>query len=214
MTHILLSGVVLGLTLAIAIGPAFFALLQTSIHRGFKRGMFLAFGIFFSDLTLVALCYFGVSQFITEPSNQTMFGIIGGAILIGYGIWTFRKKTKIEKVDDETDVSSIEANREPGLITYVVKGYLLNLANPFLLVFWMSVVGVVSANYGTRSPELFVFFAGTLFTVIATDLLKCFVANTLKRFIRPKVLSFINHLLGILLIGCGMYLILQVLMEL
>ena len=57
--HPFWEGMILGLTLAIMLGPAMFSLIQTSIHRGLYRGILLAGGIFLSDFTLVLLCYLG-----------------------------------------------------------------------------------------------------------------------------------------------------------
>jgi threonine/homoserine/homoserine lactone efflux protein len=65
--HPLFEGIILGLTVAITLGPALFALIQTSIKHGVKTGIFLALGIFLSDLTLVVGCFFGASQIITDP---------------------------------------------------------------------------------------------------------------------------------------------------
>jgi threonine/homoserine/homoserine lactone efflux protein len=70
MLHTILKGTLLGLTLAGLLGPAFFSLVQTSIHRGFKSGMFLAIGIFFSDSLLIFLSYIGISQIFNAPQNQ------------------------------------------------------------------------------------------------------------------------------------------------
>lgn len=50
-----LEGIILGITLAVLLGPALFALVQTSIHRGFRAGMRLAFGIFLAILPLCSL---------------------------------------------------------------------------------------------------------------------------------------------------------------
>ena len=82
MLHLLFEGFVLGLTLAILIGPAFFALVQTSIHRGFKSGFYLALGIFISDITLVFLSYLGASQLVSDPKNSIYVGGSGGLMLI------------------------------------------------------------------------------------------------------------------------------------
>jgi len=46
------TGIILGLTLAVLIGPVFFALLQTSIHKGFGAGVLVAIGISASDIFL------------------------------------------------------------------------------------------------------------------------------------------------------------------
>jgi arginine exporter protein ArgO len=65
-----LQGVLLGLTFAVLIGPAFFALIQTSIHRGFRFGFFLAIGIFLSDLVALLVCYFGATQILGSDPRQ------------------------------------------------------------------------------------------------------------------------------------------------
>ena len=49
MQQAIQTGITLGLTLAILLGPVFFALIQTSISKGFLKGLFLAIGISISD---------------------------------------------------------------------------------------------------------------------------------------------------------------------
>lgn len=213
MINALISGFILGLTIAVIIGPAFFSLLQTSIHRGFRIGMYMAIGIMLSDFTLIALSFLGISQLISGDKYSIIFGIIGGVILLVYGAYTFRKKivyneTSGMEVDDGKIYNKIKASKP---IVYIMKGYFLNLINPFLLIFWMGVMGFVVAEYNSDLEKLSVFFGTSLATVFATDLLKCFVANQLKRFLRPKILIFVNHALGILLIILGLYLIIKTL---
>ena len=212
MVHIIISGFILGLTLAVLIGPAFFSLIQTSINRGFRIGMFLAIGIFLSDLTLVSLSFLGATQLISGEKYRIPFGIIGGLILIGYGAYTFRKKvsTNIYSVgNNENEIlKNIDA---PKPVIYIIKGFFLNIINPFLLIFWVGIMSFVTAEYDNTTFDILIFFSVALATVLATDFLKCFVANQLKRFLRPKILIFLNHTLGILLIGFGFYLILKTL---
>src|SRR5210317_858169 len=87
-----LQGILLGLTFAVLLGPAFFSLIQTSIHRGFMRGMLLAIGIFLSDLVALVLCYFGATQILgSDPRENVYFSIIGGIIMIIFGTYTFSR---------------------------------------------------------------------------------------------------------------------------
>jgi threonine/homoserine/homoserine lactone efflux protein len=102
----------------------------------------------------------------------------------------------------------------PQPILYIIKGYFLNLINPFLLIFWIGVMSFVTAEYNdspNKNLDVIMFFSTALATVLATDFLKCFVANQIKRFLSRKILSFMNHALGILLIGTGVYLIIKTL---
>jgi threonine/homoserine/homoserine lactone efflux protein len=201
MLHTILKGTLLGLTLAGLLGPAFFSLVQTSIHRGFKSGMFLAIGIFFSDSLLIFLSYIGISQIFNAPQNQFWVGVLGGLMLIAFGIYTFRHRMKLA-VDGEITV------RKTGAFTFIIKGFFLNLANPSVWLFWVS---VVTLNLGTAESKdfhsFFIFFASALITVFLTDLLKCFISFRIKIYLNENLLKWINHIVGVLLIIFGIYLL-------
>jgi len=208
MTFVLtfFKGIVLGLTVCFLIGPSFFALLQTSIHRGFKSGLFLSIGIVISDFTLIALSYIGALQILDNQKNQFTIGIVGGIILIAFGIYTFTRKIFIAKEEEDDDIRL----KTPAPITYVLKGYFTNIANPFLLIFWIGAMGLVSSQYEIGTNEVIIFFIGTLVTIFATDIAKCFVANKLKQYLKPKILHWINYVLGIALMASGIILIIRV----
>jgi threonine/homoserine/homoserine lactone efflux protein len=203
------EGVLLGLTLAFffGFGPALFALIQTSIHRGLISGFFLAIGIFLSDIVLVALCFLGVIQIISDPTNHLIFGIVSSVILIIFGIVTFRKKVMIKSDEDEDD------DNKPGFMTYIMKGFFLNIANPFVWIFWMGVVVAISANYPGDPQSIILFLAGTLITVIATDMLKCFGSFKIKRYLTPTFIMWINRIAGIGLVLFGIYLLIRTFTE-
>jgi threonine/homoserine/homoserine lactone efflux protein len=207
MLHTLLQGIIVGFTIAILLGPAFFSLIQTSILRGFKSGLFLALGIFLSDFTLVLLCYLGVSQIIYDPSRQLIIGIVGGGILIVFGIVTFTRKVHIT---EEKDILQIKL---PNPFALIAKGYFLNFTNPFIWIFWIGIVGVVSSNYGREIDKFAAFFIGTLGVVFLTDILKCFIANKIKQKLNPYVLIWINRIVGVTLVLFGLLLMLRVIFE-
>jgi threonine/homoserine/homoserine lactone efflux protein len=204
MLHPLFEGMFLGLTVAIVIGPALFALMQTSIKYGIKTGIFLALGIFMSDLTIVVASYFGASQIITNPKNHIVFGCIGGGVLFLLGILTLiRHVPKTEQVEA---LSEIHVKR-PGPIPYFFKGYLLNIANPSLWVFWVTSVIAISSSYGGDRRKVAIFFAGTLLMVFGTDILKCFLANKIRAASNPGIKVWVNRVVGILFMIIGLFVI-------
>ena len=202
--HPFLQGAILGLTLSALLGPALFTLLQTSIHRGVKSGIFLATGIFMSDLSVVYLAFLGALQIISQKGNYILVGIIGGSILIGFGIYTFYRKIHIDENNNTIEV------RLPGPLTYILKGYFLNIMNPFVWFFWISVMVGVSSNYGGDKQGIILFFAGCLGSVFGSDVLKVFIADKLKQKLKAKILVRVNHAVGILLVICGIFLIVRV----
>jgi threonine/homoserine/homoserine lactone efflux protein len=195
-----LEGAILGMTLAILFGPAVVALVHTSIYRGFRSGSLLAVGIFFSDLTLVFLCFIGALQILSNDYNRLIFGIISGAILIGYGVFTFNKQvTPFSNGNGETE-------KKPGWLTFILKGFFLNIANPFVWFWWISVTVGVTSTYGDNTRSAVFFFAGTLSTILSTDLIKVYIAKKLKHFLNEKNIRRLNRIVGILLIAFGLIL--------
>jgi len=203
--HALFEGILLGFTLAFFLGPAFFALIQTSIHRGLVSGLWLAVGIFLSDTALLFLCIFGLSRIITDEQNALYFGLVGGIMLITFGIVTFTRKVHL----DEGDVLV----KKPGPVTYILKGFFLNFANPFTWFFWMGVVALVTSNFVSSPRHVYLFFIGALSSVITTDFIKCFISHKIKRHLNVMILSKLNHIVGVSLIVFGIVLIVRVILQ-
>jgi len=217
MIRTIFQGVILGLMIAISIGPAFFAIIQNGISRGFKSSFFMALGISLSDIALITLCYLGSATFFDELSNKLFVGIIGGVILIGYGLYSlFKKPDDHPKVKNRQEgflqkISSADA----GVLTYLLKGFFMNLLNPFLWVFWLTAMGWVSANApeGKLLNYAIAFFGGTIVTVFATDILKSLVGTRISNYLKPKNILWMNRIVGIALSIFGIFLIFKVITD-
>ncbi len=200
----LFEGAALGLSLAFifGFGPAFFALIQTALHRGFWQGVLLAFGIFLNDLTVVVLALLGSVSLIRGLENYKLLGIIGGSLLIIFGIITFRRKqlTKHSKEDKSDDNHHF---------IYIGKGFLLNLANPFVWLFWITVAMSATATYKADTYSLTLFFATALGIILITDILKVFTASRLKYLLTDRFLVMINKIAGTGLFLFGIFLIVR-----
>lgn len=204
MVRALFEGILLGLTIAFILGPAFFSILQTSIHRGFKRGLFLSIGIVLSDSFLVALSYVGVLGIFNSPKNKIVVGIIGGTILVVFGVFTAIRKYKISTEGEDIEIKA------PSPFMYIIKGFFMNLLNPFLLIMWMGITGLVSSSYSHY--HVLVFFSGTMATIFLTDVTKCYIANKIKNYLKPTVFLWINRIVGVTLVVFGIVLFCRVLL--
>lgn len=207
-----LQGILFGLMVAISLGPAFFAILQTSVNRGFKSGLFMAIGITLSDIVIILLTYLGISKIINNPDNKLIVGIIGGIILLVFGLVTFTRKPMIEDKPNPGETIKIPIKKANSLM-HIIKGFFLNIANPFLIIFWMGVMSYVSTNYQFEPRIVMSFFSGTIMTIFGTDLIKSFVGNRIKRYLTSKILIWFNRIVGIILMASGVVLITRVLYE-
>jgi threonine/homoserine/homoserine lactone efflux protein len=201
MTDAILRGLLLGLTLAALIGPVFFALLQTSISKGFIAGLFLAIGISLSDFIYILLTNIFVNFLTKTVSFEFYLGVLGGFVLIIIGITTSLKKP-IEQ--EPNNNNSIGAKRSVGLI---LKGFILNFAHPGVLIFWVGVVSLVDTKWGFSTHEKTMMFGTTILTVFSTDLLKSYLSQKIKKWMTYGHLMWMNRIMGIVLIGFGIYLL-------
>jgi len=201
------QGMLFGLALCFSIGPAFFGLIQTSLKNGYKCGIEMALGIFISDLIYLLLAYFGLSGWLMDEKYANPVGIIGGILLIGYGIVQILKKTVVQNVEGD-----VVENR-PTLGTMALKGFLMNLFNPFVIFLWIGAIGLASNKLDHDPAKIIAFFAATLTMVLGTDILKSLAAHKIKSYLKEAILHRVNMIAGIILVISGVVLIVRVFVE-
>jgi len=199
----LFSGILLGLTIAFSFGPGFIALFQTSLSRGLNAGLFLAAGICMSDLVLVSISYFGLSELIPKEDYRIL-GIVAGIILIVMGGVSLYKKTEI--FADSNKIKSFRNNNSG----YLIKGFLINIVNPFSLIFWIGIVAFAARNWEMGNHNIFLFFTGVFITAFSTDLLKCYLSGRLKRILTSNTIQWITKAMGFVFIAVGFFIIYKV----
>ncbi|PRY88055.1 LysE family translocator [Mongoliibacter ruber] len=201
MIEALLEGIGMGLVLSAMIGPVFFALITNSIENGFRHTVILALGILCSDLIYVMITYFGVSIFSQNPNFEIVLGYAGGLILMAFGATSFVKKNNVRP--NSGGMPLPKTGKAKGFF----KGFGINGVNPFVLLFWISIAGLVSLKDHFDKVDVTIYYAGILVTVFSIDLLKAFVAKQLRSFITPRFMKLLNRVVGILLVLFGLRLI-------
>jgi len=156
MFEAIISGITFGLALAFMLGPVFFTLLQTSIQEGFRAGLFFAAGVIVSDLLLIVVCYLFASQVNLMNEHRDTMGVIGGLVLCSFGVVQLLKKTKVVELQDRK--KAVHAR-------YTLRGFLLNTLNPMVLLFWLSVVGIVALREQYSTADELAFFISVIGTV-------------------------------------------------
>lgn len=200
----LFEGMLFGLPFVLVIGPALFAILQTSMNKGFYSGMQLAIGISLSDCLLMMACYFGLVQYMQNPKFQGVLGIIGSVFLLGYGIYIFIKKTPTLTRNKEIKLKI----KWGGVFSEISKGFFLNIMNPFLWVLWLTIISTGTA--GKNRPESLLFIFGIIIILFSSDVLKSFFANKIVKLLSPQIVAKINKILGLFLIVCSVVLLIRI----
>ena len=201
MISALIEGISMGLLLSAMIGPVFFTLIQNSLENGFRHTIILALGILVSDLIYVVITFYGVSLLSQNPYFEVYLGYLGGIVLIGFGISAYFKKSQSRISTGGIPYPKVKKR------TGFLKGFSINGINPFVLLFWISIAGLVNLKSDFDRADILLYYFGILGTVFLIDLLKAFIAKQLKSFVTPKFMKKLNIAVAILLVLFGLRLI-------
>jgi len=196
MIEAIISGIGIGLVLTFLTGPVFFALIKTSIARGFHAGIYMALGVVCSDIVFVGSILFGSQYFDVSAHTKIIAGEVGSAILFAVGIYYLFKKAEINYNNDApTGIKRYG---------YFLKGFLMCIFNPTLLFHWITVIGTASTLYNESVPhrhaKIAVMFLTVLCVQFGLDTTKAFYANKLRDRISEKLVHRLNEVAGAALI--------------
>jgi len=196
------NAIILGLGLAFMVGPVFFTLIETSITKGARAAIIFDFGVVLADIVFILIAYYGSVAILKKIQDDSRLFLIGGLVLILYGLFTiFYKKSKKAVTDKELVV--VENNNYLGLF---IKGFFLNFINIWFLAFWLAIVIAASSSFQMNELKIFKYFALVIASYLVVDLIKIIAAKQLKRKLTPVVLRKIRQVLGVLFIVFGIVL--------
>jgi len=198
------------LSVVVNMGPAFITLVQTSLHRGFRSAAWFATGVILNDAMVISLCVLSSVEVVMRSEKEAALACIGaGVILLLFGVFTFRRKVKEreEFIEKKSEEIMKKAEDKPAWFVFLGKGFILNILNPFVWLFWFTAVAMVAGNMNGNKVSTFVFFAIILGTTLAMELLKAWGAAKLKVFFNAERTTLMNKIAGVLLMLCGAYFI-------
>lgn len=203
-------GIICGVLLSLffSLGPAFFSLIQNSIHHGFRKAISFAAGVSLSDVIIVLMMLTVLSNVdLSALLHNVYVSIIGGAATCIFGVLTYRSKVKSAgSGEGRLKFSSIEVTHRWQLM---LKGFLLNILNPLIWLYWVSIITFLSAEMDLSVRDRYFFFIGMLLAVFGTDVLKCRLAAMLQHWFTARIMNIFNKITGIILIAFSLYLVIS-----
>jgi len=197
----------IGFLLSVMPGPIFFSLLETSITKGIRAAISFNFGVLLSDLIYIvfASIFFLELRSLDSGEHKLLFRFVSGIIFIGYGLFNFFKKVEITTEKGEENIIQTKHH-----FLLSLKGFILNFANPFVVFYWLSVMSLAQTLTDSESEmDVYSFIGVVLATFISLDLMKIFLAKSLRPLVTNTLLKGINQLIGIVFTVIGLFLIIQ-----
>lgn len=186
----ILTGILLGLATLVFIGPVLFYTISSSISSGFRAGIAIALGILAGDIICVLAAIWGGQQLFNAPSFQWWVALLGGLLLLIFGVkYLFFSK----KEDVFTPVKKLDS-----WWLYFLNGFAINFFNPFVFAVWFGFAAYNRTMYSEY--ETTISLSITLFVVFATDVLKSYFSKRLGSHIKSERLVIVYRFFGLVML--------------
>lgn len=197
MTEVLVSGWLIGMAIALPVGPVITELIRRGLRGGFLQAWLVGLGAAASHAILVSLTLVGVVALLDRP---VWHAVLGGAgiLVLGYlGVDAIRAGTALPVTGEG------RAGRP------FVVGFGIGISNPITLLWFLTVGGaLIAAHGGGRSGVLAVAFGVSFIVgVLSWDTVVAYLAGCGRRWMGPRALKALNLIAGLVFFGFALRLL-------
>ena len=198
-----LRGLIIGFTIAAAVGPISLLVIRRTIAHGGVYGFTSGLGVATADATYAGIAAFGLTAITSLlVSGRVVLGLAGGVVIALLGI-----RTMLSRPGD----AAADADR-PGLPGAFGSIYALTMTNPLTILSFAAVfagLGLVSGSatfFDATVLTLAVWAGSTLWWVVLTS-----IVGWLRGRVSPRALLWVNRISGAALFVFGTVAVLVVL---
>jgi threonine/homoserine/homoserine lactone efflux protein len=189
------GGILLGLFMAISVGPTLFAVIRYSMNHSWKSGMAFVLGVSLSDVMYVTLANLAAPFLEVLHRYETALAYGGGGILVVIGLRGLLSKYKPQRPSQKlTPVGNSH------YIRIFSSGFLINTINPGVIINWLTAVTIIAAH---GISYRLVFFATCLAIVLGVDFLKVLLADSIRKKLTLRIVMYLNRISAGILFAFG-----------
>ena len=133
------QGVFMGLGVSVPIGPVNVLIMSYAL-QSYTKALCLGLGAMSADMLYLALSAFGISQLAKIPIVFACISVFGAAFLLYIALGIYRDAKR------SVQLQSVERGSHVAIFG---KGFFLNIFNPYVIMFWLSVsVSIGREHFG------------------------------------------------------------------
>lgn len=203
----ILGGLLLGLFMAISVGPTLFAIIKYSLNHSYKTGLAFIVGVSFSDIIYVAIANIAAPWLSFIYRYEKTVGLSFGIVLLAFGLIGLLRKYKPQRPSAS---KSIITNGH--YFKIFASGFLINSANPAVMFNWIisaTAVSKATIDFTTTQNVIYrsVFFGVCLLLVLGVDVLKVILADSIRKKLTLRKVMYLQKTSSLILLIIGIALI-------
>ena len=198
---VLARGGAIGFLVAAAIGPIAMLCIRTMLERGRIAGIAAGMGVAVADTIYAAIGAYGIS-FVGAAltSGESWLKLVGGIVLIAFGIYLARKQP-VNATEEREVPKSIVADFGMTLV--------LTLTNPMTILSFAGLFAGVSGLRGFPLVEIPALLLGVFVGSAVWWVALAFVIGLIRHKISPTTMLWINRGSAAAIIGFGLYVLIE-----
>lgn len=198
---VLARGGAIGFLVAAAIGPIAMLCIRTTLERGRIAGIAAGMGVAVADTIYAAIGAYGIS-FVGAAltSGESWLKLVGGIVLIAFGIYLARKQP-VNATEEREVPKSIVADFGMTLV--------LTLTNPMTILSFAGLFAGVSGLRGFPLVEIPALLLGVFVGSAVWWVALAFVIGLIRHKISPTTMLWINRGSAAAIIGFGLYVLIE-----
>ena len=201
--HLILTGILIGVVASAPVGPVNILCIQRTIERGFFAGVAAGTGAVLGDGLFAFLAAWGLTAISDMMlQNRAILQLVGGSILILFGIRMFFTRPDLENAD-------LAARTDDGggfwdYVWTIPQTFFLTITNPGAMLGMFARVGGGGSALGGRSTdEAFTLVISVMGGSLLWWVLIARVISTFRHKLNAKRLRLINQAAAVILTGFG-----------
>ena len=196
--ELLIKGLIVGILASAPMGPVGVLTIQRTLNKGRWFGMVTGLGAAVSDIIYAAVSLLGMSfvmDFIENPRNMFWFKVIGGILLMLFGIYTY--------LSNPTENLRPTSQNKGSLMHNGITGFLVTFSNPLIILLFIALMArfefVVPEHYVEQGVGYLAIFGGALIWWFGLT----YLIDKLRSKFKVSTICLINKIIGSIVIVAG-----------
>ena len=185
MSDAIIKGILVGLFMAISVGPTLFIIIKYSLHYSHKAGLAFVLGVSVSDILYVTLANVAAEWLRALAPYEKQIAIGGAIALMAIGLsGVFRKHKPKRPSAIPMDISRGD------YLKIWLGGFLVNTLNPGVLITWLGAVTIIATK---PAGYRFLLFGVALAIILGLDFVKVFLADKIKGLLTVRRVIYMQR---------------------
>jgi threonine/homoserine/homoserine lactone efflux protein len=198
-----IKGFSFGILLQIAVGPVCIFIIKTALESGFFIAMSGVLAVTLVDAVFVSLAIIGIGGLMKSDKTKKVLKIIGGIVIIYYGISILLTSFNI------LIMPSFSSSSTPSSTSAFITALILTISSPLTILFWAGVFGAKIADNKSSYKSVALFGLGAVLSTLSFLGAVAVIFSIFTPVMTDKMIDILNIIAGVVLFGFGVYMLIR-----